>query len=122
MDRYRGAEILFDPSIVGHEKEGITDILEHTLDFFGRPQKEVSVTNFDEAARSEDLRQRLLSYVLLTGGNTQISGFDQRIKRELTMMNPQNMPINVVKAYDATLDAWKGGALLAQNCFKKGQL
>ena len=62
---------------------------------------------------SSDYRQRLLSYVLLTGGNTVIKGFEERIKSELTMLNPVGMPINVVKSYDAHLDAWRGGALLA---------
>ena len=37
-------------------------------------------------------------------------------------MNPSSMPINVVKAYDAHLDAWKGGTLLARNHFKGSEL
>ena len=38
------------------------------------------------------------------------------------MLNPPDMPINIVKSYDAMLDAWKGGALLAKTCFKGSQL
>jgi len=60
--------------------------------------------------------------VLLTGGNTLVSGFDKRIESELRMLSPVGTPINVVRAYDAQLDAWKGGAKLAQNYFKGSTL
>lgn len=33
------------------------------------------------------------------------------------MLNDVNSKINVVKAYDAQLDAWKGGAKLAKEKF-----
>ena len=59
----------------------------------------------------------MLSYVLLTGGNTLVPNFDNRIRQELRMLHPPEMPINVVKSFDAMLDAWKGGALLARSCF-----
>ena len=35
-DRYRGSEILFQPSIVGLESEGIHEILDNMLNHFGR--------------------------------------------------------------------------------------
>lgn len=38
-DRYRGSEILFQPSIVGIETEGIAEILDQLLNNFGRPSK-----------------------------------------------------------------------------------
>jgi hypothetical protein len=38
-DRYRGSEILFQPSIVGIETEGISEILDQLLNVFGRPLK-----------------------------------------------------------------------------------
>ena len=82
------------------------------LNRFGRPSENFSKSLRDTAI-SPDYRQRLLSYVLLTGGNTVVRGFDERIKSELTMLNPVGMPINVVKSYDAHLDSWRGGALLA---------
>ena len=64
----------------------------------------------------------MLSYVFLTGGNTLVPNFDNRIRQELRMLNPPEMPINVVKSYDAMLDAWKGGALLARSCFQGSRL
>jgi actin-related protein len=38
------------------------------------------------------------------------------------MLNPVGTTINVVKALDAQLDAWRGGALLAQKYFNKQSL
>jgi hypothetical protein len=46
-----------------------------------------------------------------------VPGFDKRIKAELTMINRAGTPINVVKSFDEQLDAWKGGAWLANNFF-----
>lgn len=60
----------------------------------------------------------MLQYVLLTGGNTKVRGFDKRIKAELTMLNQYDTKINIVKSYDEQLDAWRGGALLAKTYFK----
>lgn len=54
---------------------------------------------------------------MITGGSTKVPGFDKRIKSELTMINRSGTPINVVKSYDEQLDAWKGGAWLANNFF-----
>lgn len=57
----------------------------------------------------------MLNYVFLTGGHSQIPGFDKRIRAELVMMSRVGTSINVVKSYDAQLDAWRGGAWLARN-------
>ncbi len=46
------------------------------------------------------MKEKLLRYVLLTGGHTKVSGFDKRIESELMMLNRVGTPINVVKAYD----------------------
>ncbi len=48
--------------------------------------------------------------MLLAGGNTLVKNFDERIKRELTMNYPVGTKINVVRALDAELDAWRGAA------------
>lgn len=52
--------------------------------------------------------------MLLTGGNTKISNFDNRIRAEIQMMRPQGAPLNVVKAYDPDLDSWNGGVMFAR--------
>ena len=96
-DRFRGAEILFQPSIIGNEYAGLTEVLENTFHLY-----------------QEDQRQQLSSFVLLTGGNMKIHYIDQRIKAELQMMRPQGSILNVVKAFDPELDAWNGGLMFAK--------
>jgi len=36
-DRYRGSELIWQPSIIGMENEGLGEILENGLNHFGRP-------------------------------------------------------------------------------------
>jgi actin-related protein len=103
------------------ETEGISEVFESMFNRFGRPTNEPE-TNFEELQQSENLRARLLSYVLLTGGNTLVKGFDQRIASELRMLNPVGTTINVVRSLDAKLDAWRGGAMMASNFFTKSQI
>lgn len=43
-----------------------------------------------------------------------VHNIDNRIKAEIRMMRPQGVPLNVVKAYDPDLDAWKGGVMFAR--------
>jgi actin-related protein len=72
------------------------------LNVFGRPSKvPLYDASFEQLQQSFDMRQRLTSYVLLTGGSTLVQGFDSRIKCELRMLNPVGTKINVVKAFDA---------------------
>jgi len=54
---------------------------------------------------------------LITGGHTKVPGFDRRIEAELRMINKSGTLINVVKSYDEQLDAWRGGAWLANKYF-----
>ena len=121
-DRFRGTEILYQPSIVGLECEGLSEIIENMLSYFGRADARFRPNNPEDEILSRDYRSDMLSYVLLTGGNTLVPNFDNRIKQEFRMLNPPEMPINVVRSLDAKLDAWRGGALLARTCFSGNRL
>lgn len=55
-DRYRGSEILFQPSIVGLETEGISEVLENILNSFGRPTATLYDAKFSELQASTDTR------------------------------------------------------------------
>lgn len=117
-DRFRGSELLYQPSIIGLESESLSEILEHTLGYFGRPGARFRPENPEQCdILGRDYRSDILSYVLLTGGNTLVPNFDNRIKQELRMINPPEQTINVVQSLDSMLDAWKGGALLARERF-----
>jgi len=104
-DRYKGSEILFQPSIVGLESAGITEIIE---------------TIFSQITTEQ--RNALASFVHLTGGNTKVPGFDLRMEAELRMLCEVGTPINVVRAYDHQLDAWRGGKQFAEELMQGSDL
>lgn len=79
---------------MGLECEGIPEVFE----------------NLKQQLGDCEARNKMLDFVLLSGGNTKVQNFDERIKRELTMNYPVNTQINVVRSFDAELDAWHGGA------------
>ena len=107
---------------MGLESEGLSELMENMLSYFGRADARFRPLNPENEILGREYRRELLSYVLLTGGNTLVPNFDNRIKQEFRMLNPPEMPINVVKSHDAMLDAWRGGALLARTCFKGNRL
>ncbi|KAL8820674.1 MAG: hypothetical protein Q9223_001167 [Gallowayella weberi] len=95
VERIRVPEVVFQPSIAGLDQAGIidiaADIINHGL------------------AKTED-RISVLGDIFLTGGNTMFTGFDERLKRELRAVLPVEAPINLRKAGNSLLDAWRGAA------------
>jgi actin-related protein 5 len=95
VERIRVPEIVFEPSMAGLDQAGIveiaSDILLHRMS--------------NPAERNDILRD-----VFCTGGNTAFQGFEDRLKKELTAVLPYGSPINVRKAGNVTLDAWRGAA------------
>jgi len=81
-DRYRGAELLFQPSIIGLECAGLSEALE---------------TIFMQLTRQQ--KHSMLQNLIIIGGNSRIKGFDERILSEIRMLNQQDTPINVVNQY-----------------------
>lgn len=94
VERLRVPEVVFQPGIAGVDQAGLVEIVEGI--FTGRP----------DAAE----QQVLLRDVFLTGGNTLFKGFQERLCRELRGVVEAGLEINVRRAADPVLDAWKGAA------------
>ena len=58
-DRYRGAEVLFQPSMLGLECAGLSEAIENLM---------MSLTNEEKA--------RMLKNIIILGGNSLVPGFD----------------------------------------------
>ena len=86
-------EILFQPSLVGFEQCGIKECIETVMKRFP-----LQVQN--------DMAQN----VFVTGGNSKIQGFKDRIYADLLELRPYDSKINVAQAADPILDGWKGAA------------
>lgn len=88
VERMRVPEVLFQPHIVGIDQAGITEMLENS--FKVHPMQNVNV--------------------FLTGGTSLIKGFSDRLSYDLRQYLPIQAALNIHKAKDPVLDAWKGAA------------
>ncbi|KAI4174084.1 MAG: hypothetical protein LQ343_002530 [Gyalolechia ehrenbergii] len=95
VERIRVPEVVFQPSIAGLDQAGIVDIA-------------ADITTHGLASVRD--RINVLGNIFLTGGNTMFAGFEERLKKELRAVLPVEAAINVQKATDPILDAWRGAA------------
>merc|ERR1712070_330533 len=95
-ERFRCAEVLFQPSFVGKEDDGI-----HNITFRSIMKCDV------------DIRKDLYSNVVLSGGSTMFPGMGERMAKELTALAPPTMKIKVVAPPERKYSVWIGGSILA---------
>ena len=88
-------EILFEPSIVGLDCCGISELLNHTLSRF-----------------PAEKRMKMAGNIVVSGGTSQMQGILQRIEREARGILPFNTEI-VVKHSADSADAWRGASRMA---------
>lgn len=95
VERIRVPEVVFRPSIAGVDQAGIIQIAGDMVNqrLAGMPD-----------------RDAFLRDVFLTGGNTLFQNFDERVRHGLQALLPAGSPLEVRRAKDALLDAWKGAA------------
>ena len=87
-------EALFNPSNLGFNVPGIHE------------------TVFNSVMKCDiDLREKLFSNIVLTGGTSLFPGFHNRIKKELNKLTTSN--IKIIATSDSLLATWVGGSILA---------
>ena len=94
----RAPELLFNPMDVGIQQGGVSHAIMQSLQ-----------------ACHPDLMGPLLSNILLVGGNVKLSGFKERVERELRMAAPDHLPIKISVPNDPINAAWKGGSSVASS-------
>ncbi|TRY79138.1 hypothetical protein TCAL_09044 [Tigriopus californicus] len=104
-ERIRIPEVLFQPSIIGHDQAGISETLEFIL------------TKYDAQTQSE-----LVANVFLTGSLMQIPGFKSRLETDLREMRPFQSAFEVRVADHPAFDAWTGAAKFVQDHKKSGTM
>ncbi|XP_066918225.1 uncharacterized protein [Clytia hemisphaerica] len=97
LERFSTPEIMFDPLLIGI-----------------RNQLNVVDTVLESCSRvDEDLRDILFENILVSGGNSKLKGFNQRLEHELKKQ-PTDYRITALKYADnALLSTWVGGSVLA---------
>jgi len=95
-ERFRCAEVLFQPSFIGKEASGIHD------------------TSFQSIMKCDvDIRKDLYANVVLSGGTTMFTGIGERMTKELTALAPSTMKIKVVAPPERKYSVWIGGSILS---------
>jgi len=95
-ERFRCPEVLFQPSMIGLEQEGI-----HKL-------------TFDSIMKCDvDIRKDLYSNIVMSGGSTMFNKIDQRLKQEIENLAPSSMNIKVIAPPERKYSVWIGGSILS---------
>eukprot|EP00090_Calanus_glacialis_P030781 TRINITY_DN5000_c0_g1_i1.p1 TRINITY_DN5000_c0_g1~~TRINITY_DN5000_c0_g1_i1.p1 ORF type:complete len:706 (+),score=170.20 TRINITY_DN5000_c0_g1_i1:31-2118(+) len=94
----RTPEIIFQPSMIGHEQAGLGELLEFVLGKF-----------------EPDVADRLANSIFLTGGLSNIAGLKERLEAELQCMRPFQSTFKVSLAGNTSLDAWRGASIFGSN-------
>jgi len=97
-ERFRCPEALFQPNMLGVELEGISKSIYS------------SIMRIDI-----DIRKDVFSNIVLSGGSTMFPGFEERLKKDLVRMAPENMAhnIKIVNETERKYAAWIGASVLA---------
>jgi len=95
-ERFRSPEVLFQPSLIGLEQQGI-----HSLTY-------ESIMKCDV-----DIRKELYNNVVLSGGTTMFPGIAERLHKELTALAPPTIKVKVVAPPERKYSVWIGGSILS---------
>ncbi|EWC91068.1 hypothetical protein PFNF54_00035 [Plasmodium falciparum NF54] len=102
-ERYRAPEVLFNPSILGLEYLGLSELIV------------TSITRADM-----DLRKTLYSHIVLSGGTTLFQGFGDRLLNEIRKFAPKDITIRISAPPERKFSTFIGGSILASLAtFKK---
>jgi len=103
VERFKIAEALFDPSGIRGTNTGAMMGAAHVVT--------TSVGMCDV-----DLRPALYGNVVVTGGNTLLQGFNERLNRDLSIKTPSTMRFKLIAAngpQERRYGSWIGGSILA---------
>jgi len=95
-ERFRCPEVLFKPSLIGMEQQGV-----HELTF-------QSIMKCDV-----DIRKDLYGNIVMSGGTTMFPHVDQRLKKEIEALAPPSMTIKIVAPPERKYSVWIGGSILS---------
>jgi actin-related protein len=95
-ERFRCAEVLFKPSLIGKELTGIHQ------------------TTYDSIMKCDvDIRKDLYNNIVLSGGTTMFDKIAERMTKEVTALAPTTMKIKVIAPPERKYSVWIGGSILS---------
>ncbi|KAK4542591.1 hypothetical protein LTR36_006639 [Oleoguttula mirabilis] len=97
-ERFVAPELLFTPSDIGMQQEGVCGTILQSLN-----------------ALPAGLRQAFLANIVVVGGTSKTPGLVTRLEAELRCLVDDELLVRVARAEDPVKNAWLGGARMAQN-------
>ena len=95
-ERFRCAEVLFNPNMIGKEASGAHDTMFQTI-----------------MKCDVDIRKDLYCNIVLSGGTTMFPGIAERLTKEVTALAPSTMKIKVIAPPERKYSVWIGGSILS---------
>jgi actin len=95
-ERFRCPEVLFQPSMIGMESEGV-----HVLTYNAIMKCDV------------DIRKDLYGNIVLSGGTTMYDGIADILTAEMTRLAPAAIKVKVVAPPERKYSVWIGGSILS---------
>ena len=95
-ERFRCAEVLFQPNLIGKESDGI-----HKLAFQSIQKCDI------------DIRRDLYTNTVLSGGSTMFPNIDARLKKEMQLLAPASVKCKIVAPAERKYSVWIGGSILS---------
>ena len=106
-EMFKAPEILFDPSQLQHTA---TTSRRSTNCLSGIPEM---IKKCVSSCESDGARAILCSSILISGGNSMIRGFNERIFPTVHNMFPEQMRVRTICTPERRFSTWIGGAILA---------
>jgi len=95
-ERFRCAEALFQPNLLGLEQHGVAALTHKTI-----------------LKSDVDIRRDLFRNVVISGGTTMFPGFAERVHSELKRAAPHSMNVKIIAAAERKYSVWIGGSILS---------
>mmetsp|Transcript_12859 Transcript_12859/g.15571 ORF Transcript_12859/g.15571 Transcript_12859/m.15571 type:complete len:377 (+) Transcript_12859:263-1393(+) len=95
-ERFRCPEVLFQPSFIGKEAQGVDQTMYQTI-----------------MKCDVDIRADLYKNIVMSGGTTMYEGLADRLTKEMVALAPPTMEIKVIAPPERKYSVWIGGSILA---------
>jgi actin-related protein len=95
-ERFRCPEVLFQPSFIGKEAQGVDQTMYETI-----------------MKCDIDIRADLYKNIVMSGGSTMYEGLAERLTKEIVSLAPPTMEVKVVAPPERKYSVWIGGSILA---------
>jgi len=95
-ERFRCAEVLFQPNFIGKESEGLNKLA------------------YDSIMKCDvDIRRDLYMNTVLSGGSTMFPNIDVRLTNEMKQLAPASIKVKIVAPPERKYSVWIGGSILS---------